>query len=191
MFILLNTTTGCGTIKKYYMIQDHPKIIYTDIKPIEKAPTVEVFFEFQSNGQFSAGVTERYRPQVMSVLKKSELFSSVNTGGIPSDANMNIIINNVYGSLGGAMVSGCISGLTLSFLGSKVTDNYVIESSYTLAGESPVSKQYKYGITSTSGLIVTGVEGVEPKKTTQDAFNEMVEQFILQWLSDLQQQGHL
>jgi len=73
-------------------------------------------------------------------------------------------------------------------VGTKVTDNYVITAKLDTGKSEAVKKQYHYGITSTTGLIKGSVEKVTPHPNIDGAFAEILDQFLLKWLTDLQKE---
>ena len=190
LFLLL-IFSGCTHLRAYYPVSDYPVISIADLKPNRNPVSVEVSFEFQSNGKFASNITEKYRPFVLHVFRESGLFSSVKSSGTPSQVQVEIVMNNAVDSLAGAYAAGMFSGLTFGAVGTKITDPYIFTAKFRNPAGETVTKEYKYGITSTSGLIHGGVKGVEPKNSTEDAFRAVLEQFIFSWLKDLQQQGNL
>ena len=191
LLFLLFIFSGCTSMNSYYPISDHPMVKIGDLKQNPHPQSIEVSYEFQSNGKFASNITEKYRPFVMHVFRESGLFSSVNQSGTPSQTRAEIVMNNAVDSMGGAYAAGFFSGLTLGTIGTKVTDKYLFTAKFRNSTGETATKEYKYGITSTSGLIHGGVNGVEPKTNTDDAFKAVLEQFIYSWLRDLQQQGSL
>ena len=189
VFLLL-IFSGCTHLKGYYPVSEYPVVSAADLKRNSNPVPIEVSFEFQSNGKFAPDVTEKYRPYVMHVFHESGLFSSVNPSGTPSQVQVEIVMNNTF-NLGGAYAAGFFSGLTLGTVGTKITDQYLITAKFRNVTGETSDKEYRYGITSTSGLIHGGVSGVEAKSSVEDAFRATLEQFILFWLKDLQQQGNL
>jgi hypothetical protein len=190
VFLLL-IFSGCTHLKGYYPVSEYPVVSAADLKRNSNPVPIEVSFEFQSNGKFAPDVTEKYRPYVMHVFHESGLFSSVNPSGTPSQVQVEIVMNNAVDSMAGAYAAGLFEGLTLGAIGTKVTDPYIFTAKFRNPSGETITKEYKYGITSASGLIRGGVSGVEPKSSVEDAFRATLEQFILSWLKDLQQQGNL
>jgi formaldehyde-activating enzyme involved in methanogenesis len=128
---------------------------------------------------------------VKEVITKTNTFSMVETSGAPTDYTLKVIMNNVYDATDGALAKGVASGLTFGLIGVKVTDNYVCTATLTQKSGKEVAKDYKYAITSTSGLIVSGVEGVPPKERIEDAFSDILDHFLLKCVSDFQKDGNL
>lgn len=191
VFFLLLIFSGCTHLKAYYPVSEYPVVSTADLKPNHNPVSVEVSFEFQSRGKFASNITEKYRPFVMHVFNESGLFSSINPNGTPSQVQVEIVMNNAVDSMAGAYAAGLFEGLTLGTIGTKVTDPYIFTAKFRNPQGETLTKEYKYGITSASGLIRGGVSGVEPRNSTEDAFRAVLEQFILSWLKDLQQQGNL
>jgi len=191
MLIMVVTSMGCAT-KGYYAVQSHPRMDFAaDAQPAATAPTVEVIYEFKSNGVYSSIITQKYRWHVMDAVKKTGLFSKVNEEGVASDIKMVISMNNVLDGIGGAIMAGCMEGCTFGIVGSKVTDNYEIDSTYTPKGKDALPMKYNYGITATSGWLGTTVEGGTNLATSDDAFYDILNQLILKWTADLKEKGVL
>ena len=198
--LCLSFGTGCTGIENYYPIHSLsvPSEIVGRSAP-ESSPSVSVAFEFQTNGNLNRAVTSKYRQHVIRIIEQSKLFTSVQSKLFSSvsdrqsnaQAVMRIAMNNVYDSLAGAVAAGFISGITLGLIGSSVTDNYVFEARYQSQDKEPFVQNYTAAVTSTSGLIVLGVDGVNPMRTPGEAVTEILERVIKTWLLDIQRGGHL
>ena len=162
-----------------------------DLKPSQGGGVlVNLSFEFQTNGQMNPAVTNKWRSSVASVLTNLEQFSSVGSGDPNAQAQIDIVMNNVFDSLAGAVTQGIFSGLTFGLIGTKVTDDYVVTAVYREQGGEASQQEYEWGLISTSGIIHGGAEG-EKYKSSDDAFGRMVEQVVLRIVSDLQGSGKL
>lgn len=189
--ILLCLFAACTSIKSYYPIQNHAKVSFSDLQENSNPQSVQLSFQFQRNGSELSRVSLKYSPTITRLLRQSNLFSEVNDSGIRSETLIEITMNNHFDSLAGAAGQGVLSGLTLGTVGTKVTDNYAITATYHSLSRNAVVNKYDYALTSTSGLIKGSVEDVEPKKSIEAAINTILEQFIVFWLKDLQEQGFL
>ena len=76
------------------------------------------------------------------------------------------------------------TGLTLGLVGSMVTGGYVITATYTGPGREPVKKVYEHAIHSTVGN-KQGPAGLRAV-STQEAFDQVAEDLVLNLLRDLQ-----
>lgn len=191
MVLVLVNTSGCTKIQNYYPVVPHPKLSAITTPLNGNKPSVALQFEFQNNGIPIQSVTQKWSPHVHAVIEKTGVFSLVNNFGMPSDCSLRVIMNNIIDSLAGAYAQGFLSGLTLGFIGTKVTDNYVCTATLIQKTSKPLTKEYRYMLTSTSGLITSGVDGVTPHKTLDSAFGEMLDQFLFKCLFDLQKEGGL
>jgi hypothetical protein len=194
--ILLTTllaTSGCTSIENYYPVVNHPKISLTDLAPQTNKPTVELTFGFLSRGKPAPAVTQKWQPHVVQFLDNTHLFAKVNPAGTASDLSMSLQMDNAVGAgtMGGAVLQGVFSGLTFGLIGTQVTDHYVITTSLESKAGAPVKKEYRCGLTSTSGLITGSVPKVEAYKNDDAAFQEMLDQTLFEWLKDLQKEKRL
>jgi len=166
----------------------HPKVSDGSAGRDNAGPSVVVRWEFQRNGKPLGAVTRKWASHVRRVVRDSGDFSGVVSSG--ADCTLHLTMNNVVDSYAGAIGQGVLSGLTLGLIGTKVTDNYVCTATLTKNGES-AAKEYKYGLISTSGLIVSGVEGVEARGRIDDAFEEILDQFLLKCVADFRKDGSI
>lgn len=184
-------TSGCTTIRSYYPIVPNAGLPDVSRQNISNKPSITLQWDFQRNGASLQAVTDMWSNHVKEVIAKTNAFSKVETSGAPTDYTLKVIMNNIYDSTAGALAQGVVSGLTLGLIGVKVTDNYVCTATLTQKNGKEVAKDYKYAITSTSGLIVSGVEGVPPKEKIEDAFSDILDHFLLLSISDFQKDGNL
>lgn len=184
-------TSGCTTIRSYYPIVPNAGLPDVSLQNISKKPSITLQWDFQRNGKTIQAVTDMWSNHVNEVIVKTNTFSKVETSGAPTDYTLKVIMNNVYDSTAGELAKGVASGLTLGLIGVKVTDNYVCSATLTQKSGKEIAKDYKYAITSTSGLIVSGVEGVPPKEKIEDAFGNILDHFLLKSISDFQKDGNL
>ncbi|MCK5494532.1 MAG: hypothetical protein KAJ14_15590 [Candidatus Omnitrophica bacterium] len=185
--VIIPGLTGCTRLQSYYPMVPHPEVFLSTRQKVNNKPTVELQWKFQTNGKFRQSVTNRWSSHVQGIIKKADLFSEVKTlNSLSSDYTLNLTMNNVYSNLVGAIGQGVLSGLTLGLIGTKVTDNYECTATLTkLNGKSDI-KEYKYAIVSTSGLIVSGVKGVKPRKQLDGAFSKILDQFLFKCIADFQ-----
>ena len=188
---ILAGMAGCTNIRSYYPIVPHSEVSCPSTQEAGNKPTVALRWEFQTDGKPRQAVTDKWAPHVKGVLSKIGVFSQVNTSGEPSDYTLNVTMNNVVDSYAGAIAQGVLSGLTLGLIGTKVTDVYACTAILTSQSGKGTTVEYKYGVTSTSGLIVSGVEGVLPRKQLDDAFTVILDQFLFKSITDLQKDGRL
>ena len=191
LMVLLVGTTGCTNMKDYYVIQETPALSYGEISKDDDKQSLDVTFEFQTNGQMNPGVTNRYRAQVIGALNQTGCFSEVHAGVGRSSRSLHLVVNNVVDSLGGAVMQGFFSGLTFGLIGTKVTDNYAIEAVYSGGSGDSTNSNYGWSLTTTSGLIHAGVSNGTKHGTLDSAFDRLLEQVVLRVISDLQAKNKL
>jgi hypothetical protein len=190
LVLLVAGMTGCTSIQNYYPIVPHSKVFGVSDQKISVGPSVAVQWEFLRNGKPLDTVTRKWAAHVETVIRNAGVFSRVVIFATPTDYTLLLTMNNVVDSYAGAIVGGLLEGLTFGLIGSKVTDDYVCTATLTKNGKS-ATKEYMYGLTSTSGLIVSGVEGVESHKQMDDAFTEIIDQFLLKSIADFRKDGNI
>jgi hypothetical protein len=187
-FVLIS---GCTNIRSYYPIVPNASLPDVSRQNISNKPSITLQWDFQRNGESLQAVKDMWSNHVKEVIAKTNTFSKVETSGAPTDYTLKVIMNNVHDSTAGALAKSVASGLTLGLIGVKVTDNYLCSATLTQKSGKEVAKDYKYAITSTFGLIVSGVEGVPPKEKIEDAFSDILDHFLLKCVSDFQRDGNL
>src|SRR5215831_10009127 len=88
--------------------------------------------------------------------------------------------------MGAAVGKGFATGLTFGLAGSEVVDGYEMSVSYTPVGGSPMCRKYKHAIHTTIGAL-KAPSGMQPAPLA-DAFDQVVEDMLLNFLRDFQQQ---
>ena len=182
----------CGCLQvRSYVDPKLPRASLADIQPPQspgQARPLQLTFEFQRNGSPHGGVTRQVRPQIVRVLTDSKLFSSVSARNSNEEARLEIVLNNLA-NIGDAAGKGFLTGLTFGGAGSLVTDSYVMSATFAAPGKPRVSKTYEHALHTTIGN-KKGPEGLQPK-SVKEAFEEVVDQLMLNLLRDLQKEGAL
>lgn len=178
--------TGCMTIKSY-VDPTLPRATFADLRQNNNPQPVRLSVEFQTNGNLDPKATEELSKKTIWVLKDSRLFSSIVTNGSGEMAHIKIIMNNIA-DIDGAKRKGVGTGLTFGAVGSFVTDSYIFTAIYEVASKKPTKKVYNHAIYTTVGH-KEGPEGLEPM-STQQAIYQVMEQLILNFLHEMQSEGH-
>ena len=92
--------------------------------------------------------------------------------------------------MGSAAAKGFGSGLTFGLIGTTVTDYYEVTIVYTDESGAVTSKDYKHALHTTIGNEKAPIEGVLPT-TLADGFATVVEQVLLNFITDMQKDGKL
>lgn len=179
--------SGCLSSRSYVDPQlGH--LAYTDLQAASVPTPVHLVLEFQTRGKRNLAATNSTYDRVISVLRGSGLFTNIQATGAPDAARLDILMNNV-GDIGKAVSKGVGTGLTLGLVGSMVTDGYEFKATYTAPGKEPVTKTYQHALHTTIGN-KQGPPGLKPM-STQEAFDQVVEELVLHLLQDLQKEGAL
>ena len=174
--------SGCITPHSYVDPQ-YRKATYEQIQKPAQALPVKVQIQFQRNGKPLPAVDSELRSHVERTLRASGAF-------VPSaDAASSISVTaNNTADLAAARAKGFGTGLTFGAAGSTVDDNYEFSCSFadpSRPAQEPVV--YKHAIHSTIGN-ADGPAGLTAT-TPADAFGRVVEDVVLNFVSDLQTQG--
>jgi hypothetical protein len=185
LFLLLVCATGCLATKAYV----DPKFRSADYLSIKAPGTplpVTVTATFQTNGKANKHLHNVVRKKLTKVLAATRVFTEpVNTNATPA-GRLDLTVNNV-GNLAGAAGKGFATGLTLGLAGSEVVDGYVMTAIYTPSGGAAVTRTYEHAIHSTIGLH-SAPKGMEPVPLAE-AFDQVIEDMVLNFLRDLQRDG--
>lgn len=173
--------TGCGTM---YVDASTPEVPASEFKRPNPVRPVQAVFEFQTKGVANAQATAYLKERVMAQLRSSGLFSTVSEQPAEGGALLSVTLNNVP-LTDDAFSKGFVTGLTFGLAGSKVTDGYVCQASYSrAAGVPPVVKQARHAIHTTMGA--SAAPGNAIKADSPDAaVTLMTRQVISQALRDL------
>lgn len=183
--LLLGVLSGCISMKAY--VDPQLRLVsYSDLSNTSKGPSLGVLVAFQRDGESYPAVTGDARNTILRVLKKTTLFSSVSSGIVNTEAQLNIVINNTGGETKG---SGYATGFSFGAVGTRTLDRYIITAVYEVEGAQPITKEYRHAIHATVGN-ARGPKGLK-SMTVSDAFDVVVEQVVLLFLYDLQQEGIL
>ena len=163
-------------------------LAYADLTAANAPRPVQLVVEFQTRGKKNLAATSSTYDRVSTVLRGSGLFSAVQSTGSPDSDRLEILMNNV-GDIGKAVSKGIGTGLTLGLVGSMVTDGYEFTATYTAPGKPPVTKTYQHALHTTVGN-KQGPPGLKPM-STNEAFDQVVEDLVLHLLRDLEKDGAL
>jgi len=154
----LFTLGGCATPYLDGAVKDVPASEF--VRPVQ-AKTVQLAFEFQTNGKPNSRATDLLKAQALDNIKATGLFAEVHDKPVPGAVVLNVTVNNVA-LLDDAMKKGFLTGLTFGIKGSTVTDGYVCTASIALPGQAaPIIKTAKHAIHSTVGAADAPPNGIK------------------------------
>jgi hypothetical protein len=181
---LLTLVPGCFS-PKTYLDPQFRKVSYLGLTQAENLRAVVVDVQFQFNGQEKQQMVRSLHARVTTVLRHSKLFYETNDHSAPT-ARMKTVINN-FGSVGSAIGKGLGTGLSLGLIGSEVVDGYEMAAAYTPPEEGiSLVKNYKHALHTTLGL-QKAPAGLQPVNFAV-AFDQILEDMLLNFLSDLQKE---
>ncbi|MCG3174984.1 MAG: hypothetical protein GMKNLPBB_03318 [Myxococcota bacterium] len=174
--------SGCTSIKSYVDPQFRDAT-YQSIQNTDAPKYVTVSVEFQVNGKPQKRHNGTVYRKVSRVLAATRLFAEASAGKASESGQLHVIVNNV-GDVGAAFGKGFATGLTFGLAGSQVVDGYIMTATYTPLGGVPTTREYKHAIHSTVGMH-SAPEGMVAVPLA-DAFDQVVEEMLLNYLRDLQ-----
>jgi len=180
--------TGCISAKTY-VDPKFRKATYQDIKRSDQLLPVTIAVEFQVNGKPGSRqqniIVSR---KILRVLAATKVFVEENSTNVMHAGHLKITVND-FGDMGAAVGKGFATGLTFGLAGSEVVDNYEMTIVYRPANGESITKQYRHAIHTTIGVhsAPAGMESVPPT----DAFDQVVEEMLLNFIQGLQKEGKL
>ena len=126
-----------------------------DLGPQEKVAvanpkSVQLIFEFQTNGVGNGQATDLFKSEVLSTVRDSGLFLQPGAAPVPDGSLLHIVINNVA-LTDDAVSKGFATGLTLGLAGSTVTDGYICTVDYLVGGTKKIEQVTRDAIYSNIG----------------------------------------
>lgn len=176
--------SGCLASKSYVDPQFRDAG-YASVKPCDSPVPVNLTVEFQVNGKPSGRkqVVEAVRRKITRLLTATRVFMEATPAAASIAGQLHVTINN-YADLGGAVGKGFATGLTFGLAGSEVVDNYEMIVTHTPPEGVPITRKYQHAIHTTIGAHKPP-PGMEPVPLA-DAFDQVVEEMLLNFLRDLQ-----
>lgn len=174
---------GCVSSKSY-VDPKYKEVSYSDVSRVQDLYGVRISVDFQRNGKPLPAANKELRSTVERVFRASGVV--IPTTGA-TDLDLKVTCNNVA-DLSGAAARGFGTGLSLGLAGSAVTDYYQVTIEFRQGGEL-ITKRYDHAIHTTIGNKPPPVQG--PAISPANAFSGVVEDVILQFLKDMQQENVL
>ena len=175
--------SGCISTRSYVDPKLHD-LSWSAIKAPAQTHAAGLGVEFFRNGERYARADKDARGAAERALQKSGVVTLQADG---SPARLSIRINNIA-NIGEAIRKGFGTGLTFGVKGSSVTDGYEITIQYEHAGQK-LEKTYQHALHSTVG----NAEPATPATpmTPVQAFDQVIEDAVIHFLRDAQDQGVL
>lgn len=178
--------TGCSTQQfhaSYYLDPRPPQLGAADLKPAaNRQPVYLVFDMYSVQGSFPEA-TRKLGPKVVRTLIDSGLFSSIASVGSENIARIQVSMRETA-VLSGHETKTLPAGLTSGLTGSRGAIVYSFTAYYQPPGGQAVKKVYPHAIHIVEGA---GPElGDALPMTASHAVDTMVEQVVLSFLRDLQ-----
>jgi len=154
------------------------------MKKVEHPQPVQLLFEFQTNGATNPLATNHLKEQVVDLVKKTGIFSGVESAPVSSGAVLSIVINNVPLTNNPA-AHGFVTGLTFGIAGSAVTDGYICTIDYIADAKTPkITKTVRHAIHTTLGNAKAPPNAVK-SASPQEAMQTMLRQIITNGVNEV------
>ncbi len=167
--------SGCASFPN----QGFPKYSYDQLKPQETKPLVDYDLNYEwSNNRAKPDVLELFHEDMKQVFAKSNLFSKCSPGKGNSDYHFSIFMKN-EGDNTSTQLSGIISGLTLTLIPVKVTDEFILTVDVKKGDNVIKQYQYKHSIDTWIQLfLVFMTPSHSPIKTLHQTWEDMLLAFL-------------
>jgi hypothetical protein len=173
---------------KSYVDPQFRRASYQSLKNIESPHPVTVSVQFQVNGKREKQPELIVRRKVIRVLGSTRMFAEADPAGAAQAARLEVTVNNT-GKAGSSYGRGLATRMTLGLVGSHVIDDFEMTVVYSRPGGQNSAKKYKHAVHTIVGA-QSGPKGMELVPRA-DAFDQVVEEMLLSFLSDLQTEGRL
>ena len=183
LLVAVVVLSGCISPKSY-VDPSYSTANYEDIVPSLKNYHAEIIVEFQRDGEPFERANKEVKEQVDRAFRATGII-------IPdveaTTVTLTVVINNVPED--GAAGKGFATGLTFGAVGTLVTDFYEVSILYNEPSKLGITKHYKHALHTTIGNKAAPFEGVEATSAA-GAFATIVEQVILNYVTDMQHEGY-
>jgi hypothetical protein len=187
----LSALAGCSTERfsaSYYLDPKPRRASLSDlVPPANPQPVYLVFDMYSAEGSFPEA-TQKLGPQIVRTLKSSGLFSSVASVGSDNIARLQVNMRETA-VLTGHDTASLPPGLTSGLAGSRGVIAYAFTVTYQAPGKEALKKTYPHAIHIVEGQ--SAALGDALPMTASHAVDTMVEQVILNFLRELQQERKL
>lgn len=176
---------GCISTHSYVDPQFH-HANYGDLFRVQPPYALSVEVEFQRNQVAQPSVDRTLLDSINRSLRASGVVVPYEGNG-SADGAIRFTVDNLAG-VGGAAAKGFGTGLTFGLVGSHVADGYEMTARLT-RGDSVLERKYQHVIYTTVGN-ASGPPG-SPAVPLGTAFNQVIDDMVLNFLKDMQSEGHL
>jgi len=185
LFAVGCAATGLTYSLTTYLDPHFPKVTHSDIPPITDPRPLHLRVEFQPLGKPNLRASLKALGKTSKILLESKLFSELT---LVEDVNrLSIVMSSAADP--NELAKGVGMGLTLGLIGESVTNDYLFTATYTPVGKESIKKEYRRTTHTNLGLNKRpeGLQAMSP----QEAFDKVLEEFVLSLLRDLRAEGHL
>lgn len=164
-----------------------PKYSYDQLTVPQQKVAIDFDARFVSFGKENAGGVKFFQDRIEKVFAKSQVFagSSAAVGSAPY--HLSLTLEN-SGNLGGAMITGFLSGLTFTVLPGYAKDEYLLK--VDVKQGDTLLKQYQYRDHMETWVELFMIFGM-PSHLPKDTAGEVIDNMLLHLVADLQKDGIL
>jgi hypothetical protein len=184
MAIASTVMAGCVGPRSF-IDPDRPKVSYEQVKKRKEPLRLKLVARFQLNGEHKENVDLTLHDNVNRILRASGVVVPVSD---KPEGEIRVTVNNIAAVAGSAM-KGAAVGLTLGLGGATVTDDYEMDLSITVNGNTVRRTGVRHSLYTAIGNKSTP-QGLETMPVNT-AFERVLEQMILRVLKDMQSTGEL
>ena len=184
--LCLLVLAGCASMA--YVDPGLRRVDYEQIETPACTVPVELSVQYQVNEDFHRWKSLRMRSVVLSTLRASGIFNRITTKACIDCFKIDIVLNEVIDIMD-VIRKKIRTGLTFYAARSMNTDYYIFTGTFYAPERPPVIRKYNHAIHTPAGDM-DPPEGLKPMKPDQ-ALDAIMEQLVLNFLKDLQAEGHL
>lgn len=181
--LLCLIAVGCASFPG----KEFPKYSYDQITIREPKPPIDYDATFLSLGRENARAVNIFQGEIEKIFSKSSVFSNFRAGTGKERYHFSLVLKN-EGEIAAAMLSGFISGLTLTILPAYARDDHIL--TVDVKRENQLIKQYRY-----NHYLDTWIQlfliFMTPTHAPLDVAKGVIDDMLLAFLHDLQKDNLL
>ena len=189
--LLLVATVMISGCSEHYVDPNFSLATYDDIQPVaerHKAYVEAVFIVF--NGEPNEKLSASVKNHAVRALRSTGALTIAEEEA--AEIHIKLRMENVVsaGELAGATAKGMVTGFTFGLVGTAVTDGFVMTITYSDPEHGELVKEYKHAVHTTIGVKDAPFKNVQ-SKSMDDAFATIIEELMLNFVHDMQEEGKL
>jgi hypothetical protein len=159
-----------------------PKYTYEQIVPHAPKPSIDYDAKFLTFGNANAQAVKTFQEEVDKVFTKSSFFNKFGAGIGSEKYHFSMVLKN-EGNMGLAVVSGFISGFTMTIIPGYARDEYTLTVDVTKEGKLLKQYQYKHYMDTIIQLFMIFLT---PTHSPAEVGRKVMDDMLLNFLHDLE-----